>query len=164
MEPSKVYAMPKAYWLVPVAITGLFIYFLLTPTNWFERGLMLLAVGINWWMFLTLPQRVELTWDGYAQFDGVLIHHRFNLADITTIENHNRQLIIRHTQGKITIPNFIHNLPDLAAEFQRRNPAIVLEDSALVKFGRSPKRVLLLAVGISLLVGLITALALIFLR
>lgn len=159
MESSKIYTMPKAYWLLPVIMTGLALYTFVQPGTMFTRLLIALVCVAVWYFMLTLPQRVEITADGQVRLEGVLTQTRLNLTDISAVEFHGRRIVIRHRGGKITVSNLIHGYAQLPRELHRRNPAIVVKEGALVQLARSPQKIALVVIGVVLLTLIIAALA-----
>ena len=119
MESATIYAMPNAYWLLPVAITGLAAYIFIQPGHGFSRLLMALVSVWIWYTFLTTPHRIELTSGEQLVLDSVSKQTRLNLSDISVINRQGRRLVIRHRAGKINVTNMVSGFDRLAGDLRR---------------------------------------------
>ena len=87
----------------------------------------LAAVGVTAIKSLHAPRHIELEEDGRITFVGLLgrtVVHASDIQSIAPAGNRLGVLIIRHSQGKVTLLNQFDRFHEFLTELERLNPGI----------------------------------------
>jgi hypothetical protein len=159
MESTKVYAVSRWVWLLPIAVTGLVGYNFLTITEWVSN-IFFVAMGLlGWYSFFAVPHKVSITPDNWVVIEKIFGQSRVRVEDILVVERDGKTTTLKHRAGKIQLSYIINHLDDFATQLKKRNPLIEETEGPMLRLGKSPAKMMGLIVIVVALALVVVALA-----